>query len=223
MEFSEFTLAAATADLEDEPLAREHADILEYRMDLADDPLDALDSYDGDLPLLVTNRAEWEGGDAADDDARLDALEVAVENDAVGAVDIELASVLDGDGERVVGAARDAGASVVVSVHDFEGTPLRQDMRGLLGNAIEHGDVGKLAVTASTPGDVLDLLTVTYEYELEGERVATMAMGAAGKHSRAVAPAYGSKIGYAPVRARDATAPGQYDLETLRELVGALS
>ncbi|MFC6730537.1 type I 3-dehydroquinate dehydratase, partial [Natronoarchaeum mannanilyticum] len=42
------------------------------------------------------------------------------------------------------------------------------------------------------------------------------------RHSRAVAPLYGSRIAYAPVDAEDATAPGQYDLATLRELVEQL-
>jgi 3-dehydroquinate dehydratase-1 len=49
-----------------------------------------------------------------------------------------------------------------------------------------------------------------------------MAMGAPGRHSRAVAPLYGSRIGYAPVESENATAPGQYDLATLRELVQSL-
>lgn len=222
MEFTEFTLAASTNRLADEPAAREHADCLEFRMDLAATPLEALDDYDGTLSVLATNRAEWEGGEAADDDARLDALCEAVAHDAVEAVDIELESMLGGDGKRVRDAARDADASVVVSVHDFEGTPLRQDMRGLLGNAVEYGDVGKLAVTAQDRQDALDLLTVTHEYAMADEPVATMAMGEAGRHTRAVAPVYGSKIGYAPVRAADATAPGQYDLETLRTLVDDL-
>lgn len=227
--FDDFTLCAATADLADEPDARADADAVEYRLDLASasgaDPLAALDAYDGELPLLVTNRVEWEGGEAADDAARLDALEEAVEHDAVEAVDLELRALLgqgDHDPERVAEHARANDASVVVSVHDFEGTPLRQDMRGLLGNALEHGDVGKLAVTAEDRQDALDLLTVTHEYALQGEPVATMAMGEAGSHTRAVAPVYGSRIGYAPVYPEEATAPGQYDLATLRTLVDEL-
>ncbi len=83
--------------------------------------------------------------------------------------------------------------------------------------------MGKLAVTAESRGDVLDLLAVTREFDDAGERVATMAMGAPGRHSRAVAPLYGSKIGYAPVDPADATAPGQYDLATLARLVEELS
>jgi 3-dehydroquinate dehydratase-1 len=92
-------------------------------------------------------------------------------------------------------------------------------MRETLVRASELGDVGKLAVTASDPGDALALLSVTYELSNEGRRVATMAMGEAGRHSRAVAPIYGSRIGYAPVDPASATAPGQYDLATLRELI----
>jgi len=49
-----------------------------------------------------------------------------------------------------------------------------------------------------------------------------MAMGEAGRHTRAVAPLYGSRIGYAPVDPDAATAPGQYDLATLAGLVDRL-
>ncbi|MFB6183992.1 MAG: type I 3-dehydroquinate dehydratase [Haloarculaceae archaeon] len=222
MEFDSFTLAASTADLDDEPAAREHADLVEFRMDLAADPLDALAAYEGDLPLLVTNRADWEGGEAADTPERLDALCAAVEREAVEAVDVELATVEDGDGDRVVEAARDDGASVVVSTHDFEGTPQTTELNRLLERACAVGDVGKLAVTATSPDDVLALLAATRERTKAGETVATMAMGEAGRHSRAVAPLYGSRIGYAPVDPADATAPGQYDLATLADLVERL-
>ncbi len=49
-----------------------------------------------------------------------------------------------------------------------------------------------------------------------------MAMGKVGRHSRVIAPIYGSKIGYAPLGPADATAPGQYDLATLSRFVGEL-
>ncbi|WP_433625290.1 type I 3-dehydroquinate dehydratase [Halomicrococcus sp. NG-SE-24] len=222
MEFDSFTLAASTADLDAEPRARDRADLVEFRMDLAAAPLDALDDYDGDLPVLATNRAEWEGGAAGDDDdERLDALAAAAERDAVAAVDVELES-LPGAGDRVAERARAHDAAVVASVHDFEATPDRERMRELLVDATDRADVGKLAVTAESRSDVLDLLSVTDALDAEGRAVATMAMGEAGRHSRAVAPLYGSRIGYAPVDAADATAPGQYDLATLSRLVSEL-
>ncbi|QLD86358.1 type I 3-dehydroquinate dehydratase [Natronomonas halophila] len=220
--FDSFRLAASTADLSEESAAREHADCVEFRMDLADDPLDALAEYDGELPLLVTNRADWEGGEA-DDGGRIDALKRAIEHEAVEAVDIELAALEDGEGLDLVEAAEERDVSVVVSTHDFEGTPSKGELQSLLTRASTYGDVAKLAVTAESRADALALLGATHEMTGRGERVATMAMGEAGSHTRAVAPVYGSKIGYAPVDPEKATAPGQYDLETLRELVDRLT
>ncbi|WP_122088443.1 type I 3-dehydroquinate dehydratase [Halalkalicoccus subterraneus] len=221
IDFESFVLAAATADLSEESLAREHADCVEFRMDLASEPLTALASYTGDLPLIATNRDENEGGEAAGE-RRLGDLGRAAEFDSVAAVDIELAALESGAGEAAATDAREHGASVIASTHDFEGTPSSDEMRGMLERATEYGDIGKLAVTASDPGDVLSLLSVTDELSSEGRRVATMAMGEAGRHSRAVAPIYGSRIGYAPVVPENATAPGQYDLATLRELIERL-
>jgi 3-dehydroquinate dehydratase-1 len=232
MDFGGFRLAASTADLADEPAAREHADVVEFRLDLAAEPMAQLRTYDGELPLLVTNRVAWEGGEAADTPRRLDRLATAVDHPRVEAVDLELAALRaaaeGGDGTAdhsavsVREAAREHGVSVLVSVHDFEGTSDRERMAELLARAAEHGDVAKLAVTAESPGDVLDLLAVTREMTREGQRVATMAMGEAGRHSRAVAPLYGSRVGYAPVDPAEATAPGQYDLATLAGLVEQL-
>jgi 3-dehydroquinate dehydratase-1 len=223
MDFDSFVLCASTAHLGAEPAAREHADAVEFRMDLASDPLDALDDYDGELPVLATNRAGWEGGEAGDDGARLDALAAAATVEAVEAIDLELASVQDGDGGRVVERAREAGVSVVVSTHDFEGTSDCETMASVLDAGLEHGDVAKLAVTATDRQALLSLLALTHEYDRTDQAVATIAMGEAGRHSRVVAPLYGSRIGYAPLDPSDATAPGQFDLATTARLVDELS
>jgi 3-dehydroquinate dehydratase-1 len=221
LEFESFTLAAATVDLGAEPAAREHADCVEFRMDMAEEPLAALESYDGKLPLIATNRPEWEGGGWAGA-GRIDALETALEHDGVAAVDVELATLANGDGHGLVERAAESGVSVIVSTHEFEETPPQPELGRLLTRAGEVGDVAKLAVTAETPKDALDLLAATRAHAAAGARVATMAMGEAGRHTRAVAPVYGSRIGYAPVDPAEATAPGQYDLQTLRALVDAL-
>ncbi|UWG47262.1 3-dehydroquinate dehydratase [Halanaeroarchaeum sp. HSR-CO] len=226
MDFDGFVLAASTGDLNEEPAAREHADAVEFRMDLADDPLADLEGYDGTLPLLVTNRPEWEGGERADGPERIGELVTAVSFDAVEAVDVELDALIDTDvhedASEVLAAAESADVQTVVSSHDFERTPDLSELADRLAQLCALGDVGKLAVTAEHSGQVLDLLRVTYEFSRAGERVATMAMGQPGRHSRVVAPLYGSSIGYAPVDPANATAPGQYDLAQLRTLVDAL-
>ncbi|WP_254763060.1 type I 3-dehydroquinate dehydratase [Natrinema marinum] len=221
LDFDAFVLAASTADLADEPAARERADAIEFRMDLTDEPLTALEAYDGELPILATNRAEWEGGEASDD-GRLETLAEATAFESVAAIDIELESILEGAAEGLLETARERGVSVVASAHDFEGTPTRNELVTTLTEAGKYADVAKLAVTAESKADTLALLSATEQLTSHGDTVATMAMGEVGSHTRAVAPVYGSKIGYAPVDPAEATAPGQYDLETLAELVATL-
>ncbi|MEZ3114579.1 type I 3-dehydroquinate dehydratase [Halobaculum sp. MBLA0147] len=229
MEFDTFRLAAATGTLADEPAARDHADLVEFRLDLAEEPLAALRAYDGPTPLLVTNRPRWEGGQTAPY-GRLDTLAAAVAFESVVAVDVELATLRGRPpGTNDTGVAelreriRETETTLIASVHDFDGTPDREALDGLVRAAAAAGDVGKVAVTAETPDDALRLLGATRRATARGDRVATMAMGEAGAHTRAVAPVYGSRIGYAPVHEAEATAPGQYDLATLRELVAQLS
>lgn len=223
MEFDSLVLAAATADPDDEPAARDHADAVEFRMDLASDPLAALADYDGDLPLIATNRDPAEGGEAdAPERERLATLETASAHDAVGAVDVELASLRTDPGAAAAATARDNGTVVIASVHDFETTPPAERLDELLAAAADHGDVGKAAVTATDRADALRVLSATHRATVRGDRVATTAMGEAGRHTRAVAPLYGSKIGYAPVDPAEATAPGQYDLATLATLIDRL-
>lgn len=229
LSFDSFVLTASTADLSEEPAAREHASAVEFRLDLAPDPLDALAAYDGELPLLVTNRPTWEGGKATSEADRFDELTRAIDHERVGAVDIELRALTGGAPKAAADRARElrslasqTNVSVVASVHDFDRTPGPKRLSALLERASDEGDVGKLATTARDRTDALALLTATHEATQTGQRVATMGMGEAGRHTRAVAPLYGSRIGYAPVDPEQATAPGQYDLATLRSLVGSL-
>jgi 3-dehydroquinate dehydratase-1 len=232
--FEEFVLAASTDTLETAARA-DAADVVEFRMDLASDPLDQLAAYEGVLPLIVTNRAAWEGGEADGRD-RYDVLSEAVDHPSVVAVDIELAALtgtLPADGstdaateqshaEELRSQAREAGVEVIASVHDFTATPPADELVDLLATATTAGDIGKLATTATNHGDALAMLRATNQATAVGHQVATMCMGEPGRHTRAVAPVYGSVIGYAPVVAAEATAPGQYPLDTLRRLVDDL-
>ena len=223
-----FTLCASMADLSREPAARDRADAVEFRMDLADEPTADLESYDGELPIVVTNRAEWEGGEA-EDLGRYDELTDAAAHDAVVAVDIELSALRgnapEGEQPHAVAlreTAREKGVTVIASVHDFESTPSSGVLVELLADAATEGDVAKFATTAEGRADALAMLSATHRATAAGHDVATMCMGEAGRHTRAVTPLYGSLIGYAPVDTEEATAPGQYDLASLRSLLDGL-
>lgn len=220
MDVTEFNLAAVVTDLDTVERA-EVADVLEFRMDHAEDPLQQLASYDGNLPIIATNRSKAEGGTGGPN--RLKHLAEAATDPSVAAIDVELASIEDGEASDVLRTSRKTDTAVVVSWHDFDGTPSPTILERRLRSACAQGTVGKVAVTAHDSGDVLDLLTVTHRLANEGHLVATMSMGEAGRHSRIVAPLYGSRIGYAPLDVANATAPGQFTLRTMAELLETIS
>ncbi len=223
MDTESFTLAASVTDLDQEPLARANADAVEFRMDLASAPRDALRNYSGDLPIIATNRVEAEGGQAVESPARYAALADAINQPAVTAIDIELQSLDESKHAReLANIARESDTTIIVSSHDFTETPSKQLLETHLDQARDWGDIAKLSVTANDYGDVLTVLGLTWAYSSNNQPVATMSMGEIGRHSRVLAPLYGSKIGYAPLSTDGATAPGQFELAELRELITSL-
>lgn len=186
-------------------------------MDLADSPLSTLEAYDCTLPIIASNRSSKEGGEA-DPTGRLEVLDAATDVQSVEAIEVNLASVTEA-GNSIIQAARHEGIRTIAAVHDCNGTPPASELLELGRLA---GDVAKIGVTVLDVGDVLRVLSVTRELTTDGYRVATIAMGEPGRHSRVIAPFYGSRIGYAPVRERAATSPGEIDLETHREVYETL-
>jgi 3-dehydroquinate dehydratase-1 len=217
-----WNLVASVADLGLEAAARERADLLEYRMDLASgDPLSALQSYDGTLPILATNRVRSEGGEAPDGETRLQLLAEAATLDPVVAVDVELGHLTDGRA-GIVRERAPSETTIVASAHDFDGTPPMPDCRTRLRRACDAGDIGKVVVTAPDRSAALRVLRLADWANREGLAFATHAMGESGRFSRALCPLFGSSLAYAPLEGETSTAPGQYDLHTLATLLDRL-
>ena len=219
----DFQLVAASTSPVVPSLVDDLADLIELRLDGCADREGAVDAVTSTLPVIVTNRPTWEGGAFdGDEDDRLVILAEAMSHEQVVAVDIELEALQTPAGAALADRVRAAGRWVIASVHDFEATPPRSECERMLRTAGQLGDVGKLAVTAETPGDAAQLLAVTDTVARWGLRVSTMAMGAVGAHTRVAAPTYGSILGYAPAAVDSPTAAGQLPLETLREMVSQL-
>ena len=215
-----FTLAATTNDLDRESQVRDVADVVEFRMDKASDPIGQLDDYGGDLPIVATNRAEWCGGEAPED-GRLDRLVTASEFGDVGMVDVELETAREHSG--VVAAVRENGAEAIVSHHDFDATPAPDPLSAIFEECSELGDVAKVATYAADYGDALRMLGAVHEATRAGRRVAGIAMGGVGSHTRVIAPFYGSALGYAPVASDTSEyAPGQLPLRELASMIETL-
>ncbi|MBE0521951.1 MAG: type I 3-dehydroquinate dehydratase [Candidatus Methanoperedenaceae archaeon] len=190
------------------------ADILELRIDLLDEDEEVHETlgslkYTG-LPVIITNRMKQEGGEwEKSEDERIDVLLSLMP--LADAVDIELCAK---DRDMVVKEAKKSGKTLIISTHDFRKTPETGVMKGVLDESFAAGaDIAKLAVMPGSFDDALRLLDVTLHAK---SAVCTIAMGDIGKHSRVVAPIYGSVMTYGSVGT--ATAPGQLRVDELKKI-----
>ena len=186
------------------------ADIIEMRIDLLDEDARQVlaELRKLGLPVIITNRMKQEGGSWTGSEAErirklLSLLPLA------DALDIELCAE---ERDTVVKRAKSAGKTVIVSTHDFEKTPDIDVMAGIIEESFEVGEnIAKLAVTANSLEDVLRLLEVTLNSK---GNICTIAMGDLGRHSRVIAPIYGSVMTYGYVD--EPTAPGQLRVDELK-------
>lgn len=199
------------------------ADVLELRLDLLnfsgiEDAKKTIEriKVNTKLPCIATNRLQSDGGKwQGSEEERIALLMDMIP--FVDAVDIELSSE-DGLRRMVIGSAKEKGVTVIVSAHDFDDTPSLDDMKSTLHSAHEIGaDIAKMAVMARTKQDVLNLLQATHDME---KPVCTIAMGHIGRHSRIVAPCYGSCLTYGAIAT--ALAPGQIKIHELRSALEIL-
>ena len=159
-------------------------------------------------PVLLTVRAEREGGRPLAEGQRMAIYEAGLAH--VDAIDVEIAS--SGLVDHVVPRARAAGRTVLLSAHFPEHMPPAATLGALIDQAFARGaDLAKLAAFARTLDDVRTLLAVTLAARERG--VVTMALGAVGTLSRVFFPAAGSLLTYGCVG--QPTAAGQLPVEEL--------
>ncbi len=207
------------------------ADVLEIRLDLlgirnletAAEIIRKVKS-ETELPVIITNRSsneggKWEGKEAERIGLIKDLLSL---KDGPDAVDIELSADRDAR-DNAVKAAKIHGRTVIISAHDFSKTPSSQEMKATLEEAFLAGaDIAKLAVMPHSMRDTLNLLEVALDARDAGRAVCTIAMGKLGKHTRVIAPFYGSILTYASVESTMSAAPGQLPVDELKKVMELL-
>jgi len=183
------------------------ADLVEMRLDTVDRP-DAAGALEGRRrPVIVTCRAEWEGGYfKGSEEERRRILEEALAGGAEY-VDIEARAGFAGD---VIRERR--GRGLVLSSHIFGSMP--DDLESRWAALRSSGaEIAKLAVEARSLSDTLRLMTLAASAK-SGEGTqdhVLIAMGDMGVASRILA----TRIGNAWTYAGDNVAPGQISLRRL--------
>lgn len=147
----------------------------------------------GALPVLVTVRAEHEGGGWRGTEAERLELFRAVAPLA-DAVDVELSSrdIL----ADVIALGREHDAVVIVSYHNFDHTPDLADLKAVVAAAKEAGaDIVKVSTMANSAHDVKRLASLLVETGDQADLI-VIAMGATGTLSRVFFPVLGSRLTY---------------------------
>ncbi|PIQ55753.1 MAG: type I 3-dehydroquinate dehydratase [Comamonadaceae bacterium CG12_big_fil_rev_8_21_14_0_65_59_15] len=207
-------------------------DVLEWRVDFFKQIADtasviaaakAIKNVSGNLPLLFTRRSSIEGGEQiALTEAQVLALYQSVcESKAIDLIDYELANDTVHIA-RVREAAQAHGIALVLSSHDFTGTPSFETLVAKFQSAEQLGaDVAKVAVMPRNLDDVLTLLAATLaaSQKLRIPLIA-MSMGPLGAVTRMVGGVFGSSLTFAVGAA--ASAPGQMPIEDLNNVLAAL-
>jgi 3-dehydroquinate dehydratase-1 len=211
--------------------AEKGADILEIRLDLlgirtperAAEVIREIKAETG-IPIIVTSRSGAEGGkwDGKEEDRTGLLINLLSLKDGPDAIDIELSAGMK-ERNRVIKAAKDRETAVIVSSHDFLKTPPLQNMRTIIEEMFLAGaDIAKLAVMPLSVGDTLNLLRITLDFKDAGKSVCTIAMGSQGKHTRVVAPFYGSVLTYASIESNASAAPGQLPVDEVKKIMEML-
>jgi 3-dehydroquinate dehydratase I len=209
--------------------ASAQTDVVEFRIDFLDVALDAaklaalgpkVASELKGKPLIVTFRTKAEGGNKAIADADYGALyETLLKAQFADLIDVEMFRS-EAIVRRLVAAAHDVGAFIVMSSHDFASTPAAAELLARLRRQQELGaDVLKLAVMPRDPGDVLELLHATWEMASRyAERpMMTMSMGGTGVVSRLAGEIFGSSMCFGMIGR--ASAPGQVEVDRLTDVL----
>lgn len=148
---------------------------------------------------------------------RLDLLKTAI-NSGATYVDVEFETDY-GFKKDIVSTALSKKCDIIVSYHNFENTPSREQLKIIVAQSFDMGaTVAKIACLVNKPEDNASILSV---YE-PGKRIVSVGMGELGKISRIAAPFLGAEFTFASATDEFATAPGQVSYTKLRTIVELL-
>ncbi|MBU3161175.1 type I 3-dehydroquinate dehydratase [Clostridium frigoris] len=207
-------------------------DVIEWRADFFKDvtniskvkkALQAISTVVLEKPIIFTFRTAKEGGQKEVTTAYYVELNKAIALSKLAEVlDIELFNE-EKDILELVNAAHNNGIFVIISNHDFERTPEKEEIISRLRKAQElGGDLPKIAVMPTCTKDVITLLDATriMNEKYANRPIITISMAGKGIISRLSGELFGSALTFAA--AKKVSAPGQISAVELRKVITLL-
>jgi 3-dehydroquinate dehydratase type I len=200
-------------------------DIVELRLDYLKDPITSENLkalYDVkmnvDLPMIVTIRPPWEGGNYKEsEESRIDLLFKAIKQ-GFDYVDIEL-KIEDNKRNALVAKAWDNGVKTIISNHDFEGTPAKEKILDQIKECHNaKGDLAKVAYQCHTIDDTYNVLWAGLIVKNLKLPFSIMGTGPFGYITRILGPFVGSHFVYSSIELGREAAEGQIPIATLKGL-----
>lgn len=206
--------------------------VIELRLDLLDNANDTaalvqltreLYAMLPDKLLLVTFRTKAEGGKRAIDDLSYSTLyRQLLTEGKMDLLDIEMYRSAP-QVEQLIAQAHQQGVHVILSSHDFQQTPSQTEIISRLRQQQAMGaDILKIAAMPHDAGDVLRMMSATWEMSQRYARrpLLTMSMGGLGALSRLAGELTGSALTFG--MAGSASAPGQLEAQDLTAALALL-
>lgn len=200
-------------------------DLVEWRVDFYENVSDVNSVMDilikirtmiPKVPIIFTFRSKKEGGEKSIDfDDYIDLNIKVIESKLIDLVDVEL-FMGDKVVKKILNYAHKNDVKVIISNHDFEKTPSKDEIVRRLVNMIKiGGDIPKIAVMPQNQDDVLTLLSATNKIKekYKDRPIITMSMGQLGLISRLCGQLFGSDLTFGS--AGKVSAPGQIDTRDL--------
>ena len=198
-----------------------YADLAEIRMDFFQGSYDALINEfheavkiakDEVKRIIATNRSRAEGGFFSGNEAEriatlLDVIEL------VDYVDIELKTP-EKYLKKILKKAKENDVKVIVSYHDFEKTPIKEEIKNIFEKETKIGDIGKVAFKVNKPEDILAIYSALVE--MRKKQVIGIPMG--NPLARILSGIFGSSIIYS-----GNLAPGQLAAKDTKEMLKWMS
>jgi 3-dehydroquinate dehydratase-1 len=205
-----------------------NADIAEFRIDLLDFASNnkavitlgkQLNQILKDKPLIATIRTANEGGQLKVSDAEYEKIYTEyLKQPFMQLLDIEMFREQNSV-KKLTQLAHQKNVLVIMSNHDFDKTPMQQEIEQRLLKQDQLGaDVLKIAVMPKSKHDVMTLMNATLNVSQHSQKpLLTMSMGRLGTISRIATANMGGSMSFGMIG--EASAPGQIDVAQLKQLL----
>lgn len=165
------------------------------------------------LELIATCRP-----DGIAEKERLEFLKTAI---AAGAayVDIEIEAA-DSFKEEILAAAGKKNCKVIISYHNFEKTPAKDELLAIIDRCFVCGaHIAKIACQVHNEADSARIISLYDSPAGTQGKILAVGMGEKGKITRVAAPLLGAPFTFAAPAPGKETAPGQLDKITLEKII----